>query len=201
MSKVQLKPGDYVLTEGMTEEQYWDVYQAFLAAGCPSDPRGLSEVRLKMAKIVGWGKVKFDVDMFVHASCTELLCLNGCQYTIDQVLGKEDPEEWNGEGLPPVGAVVEVVDAGYGIEYGENLIGKNAEVKAWVHQKTCDVAVLDYEGGLYCFRSEMLRPIRSEREKAVEEAMKDIGAEDGDFASILAAVERMVAAGYRKEKS
>ncbi len=114
-----------------------------------------------------------------------------------EVLG-DKPVERDGEGLPPVGAKVDVFDAGYEMAYGEELIGKTVTVRAWVHQEHCNVAVLDHEGALYCFRSEMLRPARSDEEKAVEEAMKDIGAEDGDFASILATVERMVAAGYRK---
>ncbi len=105
---------------------------------------------------------------------------------------KDRPEEWNGEGLPPVGAVVECVTPD-GRAPGTVLAHATVSLGC--------VVIEFMSGDVDLFESDDLRPIRSEREKAVEEAMKAIGAEDGDFASILATVERMVAAGYRKEKS
>lgn len=104
--------------------------------------------------------------------------------------------QWSGEGLPPVGAVCEMVhkNATPYEQWGTCTIV--AYHDQWVVIAKGDMAPTAKKASSWKFR-----PIRSEREKAVEEAMKDIDAEDGDTASILGVVERMVAAGYRKVES
>lgn len=103
--------------------------------------------------------------------------------------------QWNGEGLPPVGEVVEFRDHGAGVAVTAHIVAHHINGKEAIWSEHAGDGVLNYGS------HGEFRPIRSEREKAVEEAMKDIDAEDGDTASILGVVERMVAAGYRKEKS
>lgn len=100
--------------------------------------------------------------------------------------------QWNGEGLPPVGAVVETTN-GFGEVRHVTVIGHTLNGR--------NLVIEHGDSGIEVCAPADLRPIRSERDKAVEEAMEDIDAEGGDFASILSIVERMIAAGYRKEKS
>lgn len=100
----------------------------------------------------------------------------------------ETPTEWDGVGAPPVGSFVEYSDE----EFAEAVVIGRGVIDP------SSIVIEFRDGGIEVTEVSFLRPIRSEREKAVEEAMKDIDAEDGDVASIIATVERMVAAGYRK---
>lgn len=80
-TKTQLRPGDYVSTEGMTEEQYHAVAKAFMEAG--AKPYGLDGKRKR------WNYVAWDSEgdfIGTNGNCGE--CKR--KLTIEQVLGEED---------------------------------------------------------------------------------------------------------------
>ncbi len=86
MSKVQLKPGDYVRTEGMTEEQLQAVAQAFIDAGCPEKRSVPSlEMALRFSRF-GWAEGGHGLLRGDGA-----ILLVGRELTIEQVLGEQEP--------------------------------------------------------------------------------------------------------------
>lgn len=81
------------------------------------------------------------------------------------------PAAWNGEGLPPIGARVQVVDNG-SLVYGH---GEEGPVVA--HVENCAVVRMSY--GLGCFEGSTLQPVRTpeqiekdEREAAIDKIMQ-----------------------------
>ena len=99
MTKITPRPGDYVRTEGMTEEQYHAVAKAFMAAGAQGDAREYNIVRKGYA--VGWSA------KWGGFGC-EYRPLSGehflRQLTIAQILGTEPDAdgwiEWHGGECP-----------------------------------------------------------------------------------------------------
>jgi hypothetical protein len=71
---------------------------------------------------------------------------------------------WSGEGLPPVGVEVDIVDIHERLRYGQN---ESGEVVAHVE----NTAVVRMSYGLGCFEAEFLRPIRSPEDVARDEAI------------------------------
>lgn len=70
--------------------------------------------------------------------------------------------EWNGEGLPPVGSHVGVIDDGT-LRYGADECGPVV-----AHVEGCAVVRMSY--GLGCFKANVLRPGRTDRERWIEAA-------------------------------
>lgn len=100
MSKITLKPGDYVRTEGMTEEQYHAVAKAFMDAGCWK-PRFKSWLG---SELIGWDKRDNEFigrGDLIYVRCEEL---TGRELTIAQILGTEPDAdgwiEWHGGECP-----------------------------------------------------------------------------------------------------
>lgn len=82
--------------------------------------------------------------------------------TTEQIAADERPSPaLSGEGLPPVGAVCEVVDDG-SLVYGH---GESGSVVA--HVENCAVVRMSY--GLGCFTASCLRPVRTPEQIAAEE--------------------------------
>ena len=81
----------------------------------------------------------------------------------------EQPQ-WNGEGWPPVGSMVEVHNhEGYEVIYGHDVIGKAVKLLGIVTRSTgTKVAVVEYEEAAYCFRLSCIFPIKSERDRQIE---------------------------------
>lgn len=97
--------------------------------------------------------------------------------------------------LPPIGSFVDVVGKnGVELFYGEGEV--NCEVLAHVE----NTAVIKMGYGLGCFSSDALKAsdTRTDIEKAIDDALFDIGAKIGDVSSIGAVVSCMINAGYRK---
>lgn len=92
--------------------------------------------------------------------------------TIDQP-ASEESKGWDGEGLPPVGTMVGVIDDGT-LRYGADECGP---VVAHVE----NTAVVRMSYGLGCFKANYLAPIRTDRERWIEAALKAGGlrARDG----------------------
>lgn len=104
---------------------------------------------------------------------------------------------WNGEGLPPVGAVVQVVDDG-SLVYGH---GEKGPVVA--HVEDCAVVRMSY--GLGCFTAGSLKPIRTPEQIAADEREADIRAivydlQDAENLSSLPSIAScLYGKGYRKQ--
>jgi hypothetical protein len=105
------------------------------------------------------------------------------------------PEQpaWSGDGLPPVGAVVEFRDHCAGDAVLAHIVAHHSNGKEAIWSESAD------DGQLFYGSPSEFRPIRTDEEKAAEEALECIGAEDGDRAGVRDVVERMLAAGYRKQ--
>lgn len=116
--------------------------------------------------------------------------------------------EWNGEGLPPVGAAVEIRELGWNIrESAHEFIGKPVRVAA-VFEMESGISMIAVDGGLdlgcEVFRTEMAFPIRTpeqiaaeERENAVQE-MEQALADAQPRNRPLSALYVLYDAGYRK---
>lgn len=63
--------------------------------------------------------------------------------------------EWNGEGMPPVGCQVYIVDTNGSLRYGQ---GERGEVVAHVE----NTAFVRMSYGLGCLEAEFLRPVSTE---------------------------------------
>jgi hypothetical protein len=79
---------------------------------------------------------------------------------------KPAAQEWDGEGLPPVGTECEVIESD-GLMYGQ---GESGKVIA--HVETTAVIRMSY--GLGCFEARHLCPIRSQAWREYEELGRDI---------------------------
>lgn len=125
---------------------------------------------------------------------------------------------WSGEGVPPIGFVVEIRNTGWGIrETAEAFIGVPVHVRAHFNTSTgCEMIAVDGGPDLGCevFRADMAVPVRTpeqiaaeEREKEIAESAKLLGelAIDDDCppgrkTAWLWMAEKLYAAGYRKQE-
>ncbi|QDJ96119.1 hypothetical protein KE336_gp06 [Aeromonas phage 4_D05] len=107
--------------------------------------------------------------------------------------------------LPPVGSNVTIVEIdGLGIsDLGREFIGDECKVMAtfvrpavFHDDEAKIVAVMEPAGGCCCFRLEMVKPIRTEREMAIDEVCNVAGL-DGLVFGLVAG--KLYDAGYRKE--
>lgn len=114
--------------------------------------------------------------------------------------GKQSADEWNGEGLPPVGVDVEFTIGTYDIEtdFDGILPAEGEIVEVIAHKTTSDgniVAVVYWDdkgaGRSACFAPGCFRPLRTEAERAIDEMVRLSGVSIG-AAGIL------YDAGYRK---
>ncbi len=100
MTKITLRPGDYVRTEGMTEEQYHAVAKAFMAAGAEHGEYGCATARGDFA-LLGWGAASGKI---CHWNKPGSFGGEGDELTIDQILGTEPDAdgwiEWHGGECP-----------------------------------------------------------------------------------------------------
>lgn len=95
MGKVQLKPGDYVATKGMTEEQYHAVAARFIEAGA-GDGEYPTYRYAKGGRIHGFGWHIADNELyhgdFIYGGGYWAITPGARQLTIEQVLGAGEPE-------------------------------------------------------------------------------------------------------------
>ena len=85
-------------------------------------------------------------------------------------------KEWV-DGLPPIDSVVTIENPeDYEVLYGNYLVGtgKRAIVRSNFNSGETPVSAVEHGGNCYCFRTSMLRPQKSDRDKAIEEMAKDI---------------------------
>lgn len=108
--------------------------------------------------------------------------------------------DWNGEGLPPVGADVEFTIGTYDIETDfDGILPAEGEIVEVIAHKTTsdgnDVAVVYWDdkgaGRSACFVPGCLRPLRTEAERAIDEMVRLSGVSIG-------AARILYDAGYRK---
>lgn len=81
----------------------------------------------------------------------------------------EDPQEWSGEGLPPIGCKCEVDTAeSAGLSNRElEINGEEVTVIANVKNKHgYEITVFEaIDGGVFCFSSKLFRPLKTQQEK------------------------------------
>ena len=116
----------------------------------------------------------------------------------NESLVNQDAEspEWV-DGLPLVVCRVEVHnDDGYALLYGHNIVGCRGEVKAVYESGDVVVVVVEVDGYGYCFRSEMIRPIKTPREKSAEKIMDIIASVTDPQECVENAINRIAEAIY-----
>lgn len=117
----------------------------------------------------------------------------------DAVKASEKPAEWDGVGVPPAGTLIELLsDMQHHSSRKVVVVGFDSTLKRVVF-RDLDWSDLEYDSALL----DRVRPIRSEREKAVEEMMQEAGysASDcyvSDYYVVASVVEAIYDAGYRK---
>lgn len=110
-----------------------------------------------------------------------------------------EPAEWDGEGVPPAGTLIELLsDMQHHSSRKVVVVGFDSTLKRVVF-RDLDWFDLEYDSALL----DRVRPLRSEREKAVEEMMQEAGysASDcyvSDYHVVALVVEAIYDAGYRK---
>lgn len=148
MAKVELKPGDFVPTKGMSEETYHKVAQAFMEAG--ADKGAYSIHAFDRFLYFGWANGSTDHGNGLYHSSGNGMAIGFFerQLTIAQVLGENDPA---------IGTCWEDPDDS---EYTVEVVGYH----------NGDIICCDAKGGYSPYDiSELTVPAKSEREKAVEE--------------------------------
>lgn len=83
MSKVEIRKGDYVSLDGISEDQYHAVAKAFMEAGADKGDE-YGEFGYENWRFLGWGEYGY-LDHQDHSSA-----FGGRHLTIEQVLGEED---------------------------------------------------------------------------------------------------------------
>jgi len=180
--KLQLKPGDYVSTKGMTEDQYHAVCRRFIECGCPIGEHSEDRAILHYAAM-GWANncehLPYN-NKFFHGLENGF---KGKLYTVEQILSSEQ-EIWNGTGLPPVGTECEIypIHTKAKITYMGNGVGCYIDLSNGLEFSiaTCNVT---------------FRPIKSDREKAIDEMYSTL--ENTASMSYKQVAEKLYDAGYR----
>jgi hypothetical protein len=198
--KITPKPGDYFQTDGITDEQYMEAVKVFVSAGCPRGEWCISRATFLYA---GWQLPESNPIGFYRSD--SYLVYAGRKLSLSDLLGDEapapafspaeigwkDPSKWSGEGIPPVGTECIVLWRG----------GAEEKVR------------MTYIGdGVGCYKSLSsgleytistrdikFRPLKSEREIAVEE-MKESFLMRFNCTCSLDFLGQLYDAGYRKIK-
>lgn len=59
-------------------------------------------------------------------------------------------------------------DQGFFLHYGAELIGHEVEIVKFFSRNDIELAAVEHRGSIYCFRKSMLKPVKTERQKAIE---------------------------------
>ena len=88
------------------------------------------------------------------------------------------------------------------MEYGQHVVGEVAYILALFEASgNVDMAVVEYDRCCYAFRTSMLKPVPTEEEELLEDALNKIAVEhDEDHAIIEKTIRYMLEAGYTKNK-
>lgn len=169
---IELKPGDCVITDGITEREYNAIAKAFEKSGCTGEPAPWDFCSPTM-KVFGWSTW---FNTFGWSSNDDCKSFTGRQLTPAQILATP---QW----VPEVGGRVEVKLSGD-------------------HWEPCEIAfvgsrlavfVTDADGEqVLPFTASRFRPLRTEEDRAVEEMMQDAGL-------MRVQAERAYRASYRKQ--
>lgn len=159
MGKITLRGGDYVLTEGLSDDVCKAIADTFVGAGarhCDLDYDHLGEV-------LGW-----DVrDSLLYTSSNEdyyrVNVFTGRCLTPEQVLGTVT-QEWSGNGLPPIGEVCEL---------SRNGKWQECEIIGHFEQPLAKVAAFTLDNGdgvkaLSYATESCFRPIKTDEERALD---------------------------------
>lgn len=59
-------------------------------------------------------------------------------------------------------------EQGFIMHYGAELIGHEVEIVKFFNHTNIDLAAVEFDGSVYCFRKSMLEPVKTERQKAIQ---------------------------------
>ena len=156
--KITPRAGDYVSTKNMTDEQYHHVARIFIAAGCKSGNYPFDSY--KKYPFFGWCIEEEKLKHCVLAGRSGFI-FDGRELSLSDLLGDEDAV-WSGEGVPPVGTECEFITPAGQWECCKILfVGER-------------LGVISRSGAESSFDKSYLkfRPLKSEREIAIEEMTK-----------------------------
>lgn len=177
---MKIEKGDYVSLKGLTEEQYHEVAKVFISSGFDSgeypNPNYLSCETAKLG-VAQFGL--FNSQLYHSTVDGNSTILDGRELSIDELL-KPTPKHWDGKGEPEVGQEVMVEIALLGVskrimEFNHKavkIVGKfntGDGLKGIViyHSSIGHTSITDFK--------EVIKPIKSEREIAIEELNNVIG--------------------------
>lgn len=166
--KIKLQSGDYVASSGLSLKQYEEIGNRFIDDGCPrlEFPNVNVEPGFPAQKWFGWSRAWGG---FYHANVS---AFEGRLLTYSEIMELAVDEKWSGECFPVVGSIVEYCGTGKieGRVYDEWRAGDKLEVMCLksINGETVPVCFnLRYES-VSSMGVEFLRPIKSDREKAIE---------------------------------
>lgn len=202
-NRITLQPGDYIATKDLSEDDYHAVARAFMAAGCPEYE--VADYAYARHSSMGWARQGDKImglyhggDMFFTRQLTLTQILNATNAG-GQVEKEMTSEQW----VPEVGATASVANEQcYAISYGEDVIGKDVEVKALFDCEGIPMAAVEHDGVCYCFRVDMLSESTTEEDRAIIDMADCIDGFEGismkqSTAQALAAY--LISNGYRKQ--
>lgn len=186
--RVALRPGDYVDTKGMNDEEYHAVARAFMAAGAERDEYRENYRPNGIFQLFGW---EAESNGLAHWNCADNFGDNPRLLTIAQVLGTATAE-WDGAGLPPVGSVIKINTTSH--RYRDHN-GECVTVIAILKDPEDDmdfIVAMNDTAGYVAMRPSAFEPFNAEQQRLTEELQQAANIKPKQ-------AERVIAAGYRKE--
>lgn len=95
---------------------------------------------------------------------------------------------------------------GFVMSYGAELIGHEVEIVKFFSHMDIDLAAVNFNGSVYCFRKSMLEPVKTERQKAIEFYMGTVSAamngssKGQDWGQHTRTIESLIDSGYLNTK-
>lgn len=196
---MKIEKGDYVSLKGLTEDQYHEAAKVFLSFGFDSgeypNPNYLSCETAKLG-VAQFGL--FNSQLYHSTVDGYSTILNGRELSIDELL-QPTPKYWDGKGEPEVGQEVKIEIA---------LLGVSKRIMEFNHKTVKVIGKFNTDDGLKGIVinhslighasitdfKELIKPIKSEREIAIEEMLKIHYKSNGDRETMGSIYD----AGYRK---
>lgn len=193
--KITPRPGDYVSTKGMTEDQYHAIVKVFKDAGAQSgEPIDydlwVSAQGSRTQPFVG---IRRAANVIFHGKNNSPNCLDGRELSLSDLLEPEVEEVvWDGKGLPPVGVSAEFKLASGA--WAPGLIIAHAKESG----AQCAIFQMN-DDWTFCNNPKSFRPIKSERQEVIKEisSVHDEWLKDGG-ASVESFFDKLYNAGFRK---
>lgn len=183
--KVKLQAGDHVDSEGLSLREYENLGNRFIESGCPrlEFPMVMKEGGFPSQKYFGWSE---HFGGFYHAGSG---AFKGRLLAYSEIMELAEPEasnDWHERGeLPSVGDIVEYagVRGREGRVYDEWREGDRLEILVIkkINDELVPVCFNQRYESVSSMGVEFLRPIKTDRQKAIEKALEFFYIETTDF--------------------